>query len=284
MPDYPEPTIYAIPMFLVTLLGEMWILRKWRREKRDVIGYERRDTWASLAMGLGSLFFVFFINWGIFAITKWTWAHRVIDVGHGALGWTVAILGWDLSFYLYHRVEHENRFLWACHVNHHSSQHYNLSTALRQPWTPYMGLVFFPVWGFVGVEPRMVMISGGINLVYQYWVHTEAIGKLPAPIEWIMNTPSHHRVHHGSNPEYLDKNYAGIFIIWDRMFGTFEPERARVRFGLTKNIDSFNPFYIAFHEYWAIAKDVARARSWRTRLGILWHGPAWHPPTPADAE
>src|SRR5262249_37493502 len=157
------------------------------------------------------------------------------------------------------------RLFWASHVNHHSSRHFNLSTALRQPWTPFTSLLFFPPLALVGVAPWMIMVSGGLNLGYQYWVHTETIQVLPRAIEAVFNTPSHHRVHHGANPEYLDKNYAGIFIVWDRLFGTFEPERARVVYGLTKNISSFNPFVIAFHEYAAIARDVRTARSWRDR-------------------
>ena len=278
MPDYPDPTVYAIPFFLVTLVIEGVVLRRMKERGKDVIGHERRDTWASLAMGLGSLVTVTAINFGIYLIASWVYAHRIVTLGDGVLGWTVAMVGWDFAFYWNHRVEHENRVLWACHVNHHSSQHYNLTTALRQPWTPFAGLVFYPPLAFFGVSPKLIMISGGLNLIYQYWVHTEAIKKLPRPIEFVMNTPSHHRVHHGANPEYLDKNYGGILIVWDRLFGTFEEERARVRFGLTKNITSFNPFVIAFHEYVAIARDVRAATSWRVRFGILWHGPAWAPP------
>jgi sterol desaturase/sphingolipid hydroxylase (fatty acid hydroxylase superfamily) len=127
----------------------------------------------------------------------------------------------------------------------------------------------------VGVPPWMIMVSGGLNLVYQFWIHTELIGKLPRWFEAVFNTPSHHRVHHGSNPEYLDKNYAGVLIVWDRLFGTFVEERARVVYGLTKNISRYNPFYIAFHEYAAIARDVRAASSWRARFGIVWHGPGW---------
>jgi sterol desaturase/sphingolipid hydroxylase (fatty acid hydroxylase superfamily) len=242
-----------------------------------VIGHEKKDSWASLGMGIGSLVTVAFINAGIYFLAKILWAHRLLDLGEGALGWTVALIGWDFSFYWHHRVEHENRVLWACHVNHHSSQHYNLTTALRQPWTPFGGLFFFPPWALLGVSPKLIMIAGGLNLVYQYGIHTEAIAKLPRIIELVLNTPSHHRVHHGSNPEYLDKNYGGVLIVWDRLFGTFAEEKARVRFGLTKNITSFNPFVIAFHEYAAIAREVWAAPSWRVRFGIVWHGPAWHP-------
>ena len=277
--DYPEPTIYAAPVFIATVVLESVVVGAWKKRGRDVVGYDSKDTWASLGMGIGSLVTVTAINAGVFALATWLWSHRVTDLGRGALGWGVAMLGWDFAYYWHHRVEHECRFLWASHVNHHSSQHFNLSTALRQPWTPWTSLLFFPPLALLGVAPWMVMVAGGINLIYQYWVHTELIGKLPGWFESVFNTPAHHRVHHGSNPEYLDKNYAGILIVWDRLFRTFEPERARVVYGLTKNITSYNPFVIAFHEYLAIAREVLAARRWRDRLGLMWHGPGWRPPT-----
>lgn len=275
MLDYPEPTLYAVPLFLVTLVLEAVVLRRWRG--RDVVGYEKRDTRASLAMGIGSLVTVTAINLGVFTLATWLWPRRLLDLGTGILGWAVAIVGWDFAYYWDHRVGHECRLLWASHVNHHSSQHFNLSTALRQPWTPFSSLVFFPPLALLGVAPWMIMVSAGINLIYQYWVHTETIDRMPRWFEAVLNTPSHHRVHHGANPEYLDKNYGGIFILWDRLFRTFEPERARVRYGLTKNITSFNPFVIAFHEYAAIAREVRAQPRWADRLGIVWHGPAWKP-------
>jgi sterol desaturase/sphingolipid hydroxylase (fatty acid hydroxylase superfamily) len=225
------------------------------------------------------------LNLGVFQIATWLFRHRVVDVGAGAVGWAVAMIGWDFAYYWHHRLEHENRLFWASHVNHHSSRHFNLSTALRQPWTPFTSVLFFPPLALLGVRPWMIMFAGGMNLIYQYWVHTECIGRLPRPMELVLNTPSHHRVHHGANREYLDKNYAGILIVWDRLFGTFEPEGARVVYGLTKNITSFNPFVIAFHEYAAIVRDIAAATRLRDRVGILWHGPAWRPGerAPADA-
>ncbi len=282
MLDYPEPTIYAAPFFVITVILEAAVLGRWKTSGRDVVGYEKKDTWASLAMGIGSLVSVTVLNAGVFLLASWLFAHRLFDLGAGTLGWVVAIVGWDFAYYWHHRVEHENRFLWASHVNHHSSRHFNLSTALRQPWTPWTALLFFPPLALFGVAPWMIMVSAGINLIYQYWIHTEAIGKLPRMIEGVFNTPSHHRVHHGSNPEYLDKNYAGMLIVWDRMFGSFTPERARVVYGLTKNIETHNPFRIAFHEYAAIARDVRAARGWRHRAGIVLHGPGWEPPRARD--
>ena len=279
MLEYPDPTMYATPLFVGMLVAEWFVLARWKKRERDVIGYEKKDMWASLAMGIGSLVTVSALNAGVFFLATWLYAHRVVDVGSGVLAWVVAVIGWDFAYYWHHRLEHESRIFWASHVNHHSSQFYNLSTALRQPWTPITMLVFFPPLALVGVPPWMVMVAGGQNLIYQFWIHTEVIGRMPRWFEAIMNTPSHHRVHHGSNPEYLDKNYAGVFIVWDRMFGTFTREEARVVYGLTKNIASFNPFVIGFHEYAAIVRDMRAARSWRHRFGLAWHGPGWVPRT-----
>ncbi len=274
-----DPTLYAIPAFLLLMGVEMWVLarRRRRRDPRPAAGFERRDTLASLAMGVGSALPVFLLNLGVFAIATWLWQFRLFDLGTGWLAWTVAIVGWDLSYYWQHRVEHEVRILWACHVNHHSSRKYNLSTALRQPWTPWTHLLFYPVWALVGVRPWMIVVAEGIDLIYQFWVHTEAIGKLPRWFEAVFNTPSHHRVHHGSNRRYLDRNYGGILIVWDRMFGTFQAEDEPVVYGLTKNIETYNPLRIAFHEYAAIGRDLRATRRWRDRLGILLRGPGWQP-------
>ena len=271
---YPEPTVYATPLFVALVGVEALVLRRWHRP-RPVVGYEKRDTWASLAMGVGSLVTVTPLNIGVFLLATFLWPRRLVDVGTGALGWAVALVGWDLLFYWHHRVEHEVRLFWASHVNHHSSRHFNLSTALRQPWTPFTSLVFFPPLALVGVAPWMIMVSAGLNLIYQFWIHTETIDRLPAAFEAVLNTPSHHRVHHGANPEYLDRNYGGVLIVWDRLFGTFEPERARPIYGLTKNITSYNPFVIAFHEYIALGRDLVAARRWRERVAIPWRGPSF---------
>jgi sterol desaturase/sphingolipid hydroxylase (fatty acid hydroxylase superfamily) len=276
---YPDPTIYAIPFFLLTLFIEPWLLDKQARAGKRVAGYESRDRMASIGMGLGSLVFVTGINLTIFALAGWAYAHRFFTLGTGALGWAVALVGWDFAYYWHHRAEHRSRILWACHVNHHSSRYYNLSTALRQPWTPFAGLVLYPPLALIGVAPWMIMVSGGLNLIYQYWIHTEVVDRMPGWFEAVMNTPSHHRVHHGSNPEYIDKNYGGVLIVWDRLFGTFEPERAPVVYGLTKNIETYNLLSIAFHEYAVVARDALAAGGLKRGVAVLVHGPEWHPPS-----
>ena len=177
----------------------------------------------------------------------------------------------------YHRTHHEIRVLWASHVTQHSSESFSLSVALRQTWFVFTLLPFLVPVALLGVDAKIVMASYSINLLYQFRIHTELVDKLWAPIEFLFNTASHHRAHHGTNNEYLDKNYGGILIIWDRLFGTFEAERARVIYGLTKNIKTYNVVRIETHEYAAIWRGVKAAASWRAKLGHLFRGPGWQP-------
>jgi sterol desaturase/sphingolipid hydroxylase (fatty acid hydroxylase superfamily) len=198
------------------------------------------------------------------------------DLGAGVAGWAVALVGWDLIYYANHRLMHEVRAMWALHVVHHSSERYNLSTALRQPvsglgvWVPYGALAR------IGVRPRLIEHARAVNLLYQYWIHTESIRGL-GRAEVVLNSPSHHRVHHGSNRRYLDRNHSGILIVWDRLFGTFEPEDPADPpvYGLTRNIDTFNPARIVTHEYVDIARDIAASTTWRDRLSFVLRGPGW---------
>jgi len=200
----------------------------------------------------------------------------------GASWWVIAICFVldDLRYYWVHRFGHRIRWVWASHVNHHSSQHYNLTTALRQTWTgtfTFMMVVRAPLI-LLGFHPAIVLFCGGLNLIYQFWIHTEAIGKMPRWFEAVMNTPSHHRVHHGRNPRYLDSNYAGVFIIWDKMFGTFVPEleAEKPRYGLVHNLGTFNPMRVAFHEWVGIFRDVIQpGLTLRERLLYCIAPPGW---------
>ncbi len=198
-----------------------------------------------------------------------------LDLGSTWPAWAVAILGWDFVYYWNHRFMHESRWLWAVHVAHHSSERYNLSTALRQPVAESITVAIpYSLLALVGVRPPMIEQARALNLIYQFWIHTEAIRSI-GPLERVLNTPSHHRVHHGSNRQYLDRNHGSILIVWDKLFGTFEPESEPVVYGLTRNIDSFNPAVIATHELVDIARDVACADTWRDRLSYLLRGPGW---------
>lgn len=199
------------------------------------------------------------------------------DLGRGPLAWTVAMVGWDFAYYWNHRFMHQIRAMWAIHVVHHSSERYNLSTALRQPVASAFG-VWVPVgWlARVGVRPKLIEHSRAINLIYQYWIHTDLIRTI-GPAEEVLNTPSHHRAHHGVNKRYLDRNHGGILITWDRLFGTFARERDDdpVQYGLTKNIGTYNLWKVATHEYRDMFHDVANSTNWKDRLSFVLRGPGW---------
>jgi sterol desaturase/sphingolipid hydroxylase (fatty acid hydroxylase superfamily) len=214
--------------------------------------------------------------WADRTTIKRMWKRKVVpDLGTGALATAAAIAGWDFIYYWNHRLMHECRALWAIHVVHHSSQRYNLSTALRQPVADAFGaFIPYSLLALVGIRPELINTARGVNLLYQYWIHTETVDSL-GPAENAFNTPSHHRVHHGSNGPYLDRNHGSILIIWDRLFGTFERERQRVRYGLTKNIETFNPVRIASHEHVEMLKDVYHSTNWRDRLSFVLRGPGW---------
>jgi sterol desaturase/sphingolipid hydroxylase (fatty acid hydroxylase superfamily) len=200
------------------------------------------------------------------------------DLGTGVVAWTTAMVGWDFIYYWNHRIMHEVRALWAVHEVHHSSEHYNLGTALRQPVLSAFG-VYVP-YGFMarlGVRPSLIEYSRGLNLIYQFFIHTDTVRRLGPTTEAVLNTPSHHRVHHGSNKRYLDRNHGGILIIWDRLFGTFQVERddEPVVYGLTKNLDSFSPLVVATHEHRDMFRDIAESNNWRDRLSFVLRGPGW---------
>ena len=276
MPDF-SPVDYAVPGFILLVLIEMIWAWKWRPE-----AYEPKDTLVSLSFGLGSTVAGLLTGGVFFALFLWAWEYRLFDFGPEwwALwwAWPLCFVLDDLKYYWVHRAGHRIRWMWAAHVNHHSSQHYNLSTALRQTWTSAFtfGFLFALPLVMLGFHPVMIAICAGFNLIYQFWIHTEAIDKMPRWFEAVMNTPSHHRVHHATNPRYLDRNYAGVFIIWDKMFGTFEPEtdEEQIRYGIVKQLGSFNLLWAVFHEWIGIFQDIWRA-PWKHKLSYLLREPGW---------
>lgn len=271
----PEPVPLAVPMFVILVLAEVVA---WKRGA--ALRYETRDALASLAMGIGNLASKLVVAGVFAAVYAFVWTHRLLDLGHAWWVFVLAFFAEDMSYYWFHRLAHERRWLWASHVNHHTSQHYNLTTALRQPVFSIVSLSFafwLPmVW--LGVHPAIVVFFQGISLVYQFWIHTEAIGRM-GPLEWVFNTPSHHRVHHAVNPRYLDANYAGVLIVWDRLFGTFVEEVPEdpPRYGVVKQLGTHNPLWIWLHEWIAIGRDLVGARSVREVLGYTWGPPGWSP-------
>lgn len=250
---FPNLIHAAIPFFVGFILLEI-ILTAYFKIKT----YELKDASSSIAMGLGNVFLGIIGKTLVFGAFTLVHQFAIFDLGYHWWVWILAFFADDLSYYWFHRTSHKVRFFWASHVVHHSSQRYNLATALRQTWTGnFTGSFMFWLWmPLLGFEPLMIVFLQSISLLYQFWIHTEVIKKMPRWFEFIFNTPSHHRVHHSSDLKYLDKNHAGILVIWDRMFGTFQVEEEHPNYGLTANINTFNPLLIATHEWIAIGKDV----------------------------
>ena len=277
-----EVLYYAIPFFVLLLVVEALTYRHLQSD--GLVGYELADTRTSIAMGLGNVA----VNalWKLAVVAIYAALYELTPLRLDPGDWWVWVLLFfadDLAYYWFHRVSHESRVFWASHVVHHSSQHYNLSTAVRQTWVPMTYLPFWLPLPLLGFPPWTVLLAQSWSLIYQFGLHTERIGKLPRPLEAILNTPSHHRVHHGANEQYLDRNYGGILVVWDRLFRSFEPEDERVRYGLTTNIETHNVLRVAFHEYAAIGRDLKHARGWRRRASILLRGPGYTPPEVTSA-
>ena len=266
----PDLIHLAIPGFVALLIVEVIIDAVMRRDL-----YEFKDTAASLSMGVGNVVLGLASKAMVFAI--FTVVHRfaIFNIGHQWPAWVALFFADDLTYYVFHRTSHECRLFWASHVIHHSSQRYNLGTALRQTWTGnFMSFVFWLWLPLLGFDPMMVLTMQAISLLYQFWIHTEVVRNM-GPLELVLNTPSHQRVHHASNGRYIDRNHAGTLIIWDRMFGTFEPEDLHDRpvYGLTKNINSYNPLRIAFHEWLDIWQDVRHAPTLREKMKCVFGRP-----------
>ena len=273
-----DPVTLAVPFFILTIVLEI-VLARFGKVKAV---YEPKDTAMSLLMGLGSSVAGLLTGGLILAVTIWVYEYRVFTIPMTAWwAWVLLLFAEDLAYYGFHRFSHERRLWWAAHVNHHSSQHYNLATALRQSWTGGINgawVMWLPL-SLLGFPPAMILIQKGISLVYQFWIHTEAVKRMPAWFEAVFNTPSHHRVHHARNPRYLDRNYAGILIIWDKMFGTFQTEldAEPVRYGIVKNLGGFNLLRVAFHEWVGMGKDLLSAKSVREAAGYVFGAPGWSP-------
>ena len=294
MPPETDPVIYAIPFFVIAISLEVYL--NWK-EKRDLYS-DPKEAMSSIGMGLGSLVvnvlmkglaygvYTILFSYAIFksvapsSITElftlhWHLTHWWV--------WGLLLLADDFSFYWHHRLSHEVRVLWAAHVNHHSSQSYNLATALRQSWVEQLYKYFFWLWmPVLGFHPLMMLMMMSISLIYQYWPHTELIKRMPGWYEFIFNTPSHHRVHHASNTRYLDRNHGGILIIWDRLLGTFAEERDTEKpvYGITSNIHSYNLFNIAFHEYGSLWRDMKSAATFSDKIKYVFMPPGWSPAGP----
>jgi sterol desaturase/sphingolipid hydroxylase (fatty acid hydroxylase superfamily) len=273
MPPLQDPVVWAIPFFIILISIELFI--NWREHLNL---YESKEAMSSIGMGLGSLVIDILMKGLAYGTYTVLYQYRLFDIGWHWWAWILIIFADDFTFYWHHRLSHEVRILWAAHVNHHSSQTLNLATALRQSWGEQFYKYIWWLWmPLVGFNPLMMLMMMSISLIYQYWVHTELIKRLPTWYEFIFNTPSHHRVHHASNIRYLDRNHAGILIIWDRMFGTFSPEvdSEKPKYGITTNINTYNLFKIASHEFVAVFHDVRRAPKFTDKLKYIFYPPGW---------
>jgi sterol desaturase/sphingolipid hydroxylase (fatty acid hydroxylase superfamily) len=282
-----DPVALAVPVFVVMLVLESMAAVALEEsvdndgEARPGRGaYARRDAVASIATGAVSIATMTF--WKFLALIGYAvlWAYVApwhLDP-HQWTTWVVAIVGVDLLFYAEHRIAHRVRVVWATHQAHHSGEYFNFATALRQKWNNSAEIVMWLPLPLLGVPPWLVFTSFSISLVYQFFVHTEHVDRLWRPVELVFNTPSHHRVHHGSDPLYLDRNYGGILIVWDRLFGTFQEEVHRPTYGLTTPVGTHHLLRLQTHEYAAILRDVRRARGLRDKLGHLFGPPGWRPP------
>ena len=263
---------FAVPVFVLAILIEAYF---------NKIAYYKKDSVVSFIMMIFSAIVEFIPK--VLAFVAFFYLYELSPfkdtVNRQWWAWLLLFFADDLSYYWFHRLNHEVRIFWAGHVPHHSSVYMNFGTALRQGVGERIHKFFFWLWiPLLGFDPIMIFTMMGISLVYQFWVHTELVDKLPKAIEFIFNTPSHHRVHHASNIRYLDCNHAGVLIIWDRIFGTFSEEVKLIdkpKYGLTVNINTFNPIEVATHEYSAIWKDVKRANNWKDKLHYIFNAPGW---------
>lgn len=251
-----SPTVIAIPVFATLIAMEAWIThRRGSGEYRD-----NKDTWGNIFLGFMSVAFGAFF--ALFTFSIYVFAYEIAPFKFPANAWWTWVALFfvdDLVYYIFHRVSHESRLFWNFHVVHHSSEHYNLSVAVRQSW--FSGLlhwIFYAPIMLLGFAPWMFALMHGFNLIYQFWIHTKLVKKL-GWLEYVLNTPSHHRVHHGVNEQYLDKNYAGVLIIWDKLFGSFTPETEEPRYGIIRPLESYSPLWINVHA-WAEMLDALRSR------------------------
>jgi sterol desaturase/sphingolipid hydroxylase (fatty acid hydroxylase superfamily) len=265
----------AIPFFILAMLVEFFYGKLVKRQT-----YRLADTVNSLQLGtLSRLVDVLRLGFSavVFgALVKWLGVHQwSMD---SAWQWIAAFVAYDFCYYWKHRFGHEWRIMWASHIAHHQSEEFNLSTALRQTGTDYIGFVFYIPLFLAGVPAAAVVTVGSLNLIYQFWVHTEHIRRLGA-YEWIFVTPSNHRVHHARNPEYIDRNYGGVFILWDGRLGAVQAEREDVPcvYGITTGLKSWNPLWANLHFWLDTAKLAWRTRSWADKLRIWFKPPAWQP-------
>ena len=268
--------VYAIgvPIVLTMIFIEILI-----SNFRNQNFYKSGDTLCTIGLLSGNIIVAFAIKGMVLAFHIYLYQFRVFDfvnqIPVWAL-WIITFISIDLVFYVYHRMSHRIRFLWAIHLSHHSSEEMNFAVSFRQAWFgPISKIPFFMVLPLLGFDPTIIAVAGVISTLWGIVGHTQVIGKL-GPLEWIFNTPSHHRVHHGSNKQYIDKNYGNLLIIWDRLFGTFEPEDEKVKFGLVNNVNTFNPVKVTFMAWMSMINDLKQKKSFIDIIKVIFGPPVTH--------
>lgn len=268
--------IYAIPLFLALILIELYL--DWRHNKQT---YNFNDAINSMNLGMMSQVTGIAMKTVQFSFYLLIFNELApFNLGTSSVWvWIFAFIAYDFCYYWFHRMSHEVNVLWASHVVHHQSEEYNLTTALRQTSGGFFGFVFYLPLAFIGIDPYVLITVGSLNLIYQFWVHTRHINKMPAWYEAVFVTPSNHRVHHAQNPLYMNKNHGGVFILWDRIFGTHQPEldEEPVIFGVTKPLASWNPLWANLDVYWALLKDSVRTKRWQDKIKVWFKNTGWRP-------
>jgi len=269
-----NPTVIAIPVYFL-LIGIELIVHAIQKTK----SYRLNDAVTNINCGVTSQVSGAFLK--VLTIGLYTLIYenlRVMTVENNVFTWIIAFFAYDFCYYWAHRMSHQVNLFWGGHSVHHQSEEYNLSVALRQSSTQTIWTFFFYIpMALLGIDPLVLVSVSGFNLLYQFWIHTESINRLPKWFEWFFNTPSHHRVHHARNPKYIDKNHAGTFIIWDKMFGTFKAEEERPTYGITKNLKSWNPVWANFAHYADMAREIRVIPKWKDKFKYLFQKPGWLP-------
>ena len=268
--------VYAIgiPIVLAMIFVEI-LISNWQQKNY----YKTQDTLCTIGLLAGNIIVAFSIKGLILALHFYLYQYKIFELSGMLplwLFWILTFVVIDLVFYIYHRMSHRIRFLWAIHLSHHSSEEMNFAVSFRQAWFgPISKIPFFMVLPLLGFDPTIIAAAGVISTLWGIVGHTQIVGRLGF-VEWIFNTPSHHRVHHGSNEQYIDKNYGNLLIIWDRMFGTFEPEKEKVKFGLVNNVNTFNPTKITFMAWSSMIEDIKNKQSLSEALRIIFGPPNTH--------
>ena len=238
--------------------------------------YQNKDTLCTSGLVAGNIFMSLLIKGATLALHIYLYEFRIFDLSNMLPVWAIWVLTFiliDLVFYVYHRCSHRIRFLWAIHMSHHSSEEMNFAVSLRQAWLgPVSKIPFFMILPLAGLDPTIIAVVGVISTLWGVVGHTQMVGKLGF-VEWVFNTPSHHRVHHGANPEYIDKNFGNLLIIWDKLFGTFEPEKASVKYGLVNNVKTFSPIKITFMDWQAMFQEIKIQKNIKEKIKIFFGPP-----------